>query len=116
MASDVERLVWERASEVYSDSLGPILNEALAGYNRSPGFDELTRLYRSTSGDWAMAILTEALERRWPNDIVERSGLYVELRSRLRSYLREYLLRKIVLEGRGTLVLRDALFAGDVGV
>ena len=109
MDSDVERLVWEKASEAYGDSLGSILNEALAGYNRSPGFDELTRLYPSTVGDGALAILTQALSRRSPNDYVERSRLYVELRSPLRSYLTWYLLRRIVHERRGIPVLRDAL-------
>ena len=100
----------------YGDSLGSDLGEALADYNRAPGFDELTRLYRSTTGYQGLEILIEALKRRWPNDRVERYELYVQLRFRLRSPLRDYLLRRIVLEHPDIPVLRDALFAGDVGV
>ena len=68
MDSDVERLVWERASEVYGHFLGSILSDALTGYNRSPGFDEMSRLHRSTVGQEALVILMEELVRRWPND------------------------------------------------
>lgn len=99
MDSGVEKLVWERARKLYGRALGSVLSEALAGYNRSPGYDEMIRLCHSIVGPGALALLTEALERRWPRDNVQPSDLYVELRSRLRSYLGEYLLRKIVLEG-----------------
>lgn len=116
MDSKVEKLVWNMALEVYGDSLSLIVSEALVGYKRSPGFDELARLYQGTAGYQALSILTEALKRRWPNYRLAHSAEYVELRFRLRSHLREYLLRRLVLDGAGAPVLMDAHFAGDLGV
>ncbi|MFJ4153960.1 hypothetical protein ACIPZF_04005 [Pseudomonas sp. NPDC089752] len=45
MNSDIETRMWEMAWHVYGDSLGEILSLALAGYKRSSGLDDLTRLY-----------------------------------------------------------------------
>lgn len=116
MGGSVEERVWERAWEVYGDSLALVLDDALAGYSRSPGFDELTRVHYNTVGREGLQLLTQALGRRWPSNSGGQSDLYVEIRARLRSHLHEYLLRRIVLERQETPDLRDALFAGDVGV
>lgn len=106
---DVERLVWSRASEVFGDALIPILSEALAGYKRASGYDVMTRVYENTVGVQALMALKHALRLHRPcNEIEQREG-YVELRSRLRSHLGNYLLHKIVLEEKGTPALRDAL-------
>lgn len=42
--------MWEMAWQVYGDSLGEILSQALTGYKRRSGLDDLTRLYYSTAG------------------------------------------------------------------
>lgn len=116
MDSDVEKLVWERASQVYADSLSLILSEGLLGYKRTAGFDDLTRLYETTLGGATLASLRHALKLRWPARELGNSETYVEIRSRLRSYLAQYLLRKLVVENEGTPALRDAFFAGDLGL
>lgn len=70
MDSDVEALVWERASQVYADSLSLILSEALLGYKRTAGFDDLTRLYEATLGGETLMSLRNALKLRWPTSDV----------------------------------------------
>lgn len=60
--------MWEMAWKVYGDSLGEILSQALAGYKRSSGFDDLTRLYYSTDGHQALPVLREALLGCWPDE------------------------------------------------
>ncbi|PIB53736.1 hypothetical protein [Pseudomonas sp. 2822-17] len=116
MDSDVETLVWKRASQVYADSLSLILSKALLGYKRTSGFDDLTRLHEATLGGETMMILRHAIKLRWPASDVGYSDPYVELRSRLRSYLTQYLLRKLVFDHEDTPALRDAFFAGDLGM
>lgn len=116
MDSDVEKLVWERAWQVYADSLSLILSEALVGYKRTSGFDDLTRLYEATLGGETLMSLKHALKLRWSDSDVGHAEPYVQLRARLRSYLAQYLLRKLVFEHKGTPALRDAFFAGDLGV
>ena len=116
MDSDAEKQVWTHAWELYGDSLGTVLREALADYKRAAGFDDLTRVYESTAGRGALLSLKRELSVRWPRNNFGQSDSCVELRSRLRSYLYEYLLRRIVLERKGALVLRDVLFAGDLGL
>jgi hypothetical protein len=114
--SDAEKQVWTHAWELYGDSLSAILREALATYKRAAGFDDLTRVYESTTGRGALLALKRELSLRWPRNNFGQSHSCVELRSRLRSYLSEYLLRRIVLEQQGASSLRDALFAGDLGL
>lgn len=116
MDSNVEKLVWERASQVYADSLSLILSEALVGYKRNSGFDDLTRLYEATLGGETLKSLRHALKLRWPASDVGHAEPYVELRSRLRLYLVQYLLRKLVFEHEDTPALRDVFFAGDLGI
>jgi hypothetical protein len=113
--SDVEKRMWEMASQVYGDALGEILSLALAGYKRSSGLDDLTRLYPNTAGHQVLPILRKALLVRWPNVDFGQSELCVELRSRLRSHLNQYLLRRLVFEHAAPPVMRDALFGADVG-
>lgn len=107
--------MWEMASQVYGDTLGEILSLALAGYKRSSGLDDLTRLYPNTAGHQVLPILRKALLVRWPNVDFGQSELCVELRSRLRSHLNQYLLRRLVFEHAAPPVMRDALFGADVG-
>lgn len=95
---------------------GIILNQALAGYTRSAGFDDLTRLHCSTAESEALVTLRAALIRRWPNGDFDHAEGFIELRSRLRWYLYDYLLRRVVNERPGLPVLRDAMFAIDLGV
>lgn len=112
---DVETLMWEKAWQVYGDSLGTVLRQALVGYKRTAGLDDLTRLYPSTVGRQALLILRQELMLRWPNGYFGQSGLCIELRCRLRSHLTQYLLRRLVNEHVDTPVLRDALFGLDLG-
>jgi len=112
---DVERLMWEMAWKVYGDSLSGILREALSGYKRSAGFDELTRLYCSTARQEALPILREALLECWPDGDFRRSELCVEMCSRLRSHLSQCLLRRLVIKHAAPPILRDALFGVDLG-
>ena len=86
----MEKLVWERAWQVYADSLSLILSEALVGYKRTSGFDDLTRLYETTLGGETLMSLRHALKLRWPASDVGHTEPYVELRSRLRSHLTQY--------------------------
>lgn len=114
--SDFEQLVWSTAWQVYGESLSMILSEALACYKRTAGFDDLTRLYPITAGCEMLLILREALIRRWPNGHFGHSDSCVEMRSRLRSHLLHFLLRRLVNEHSGTHALRDALFGVDLGI
>lgn len=107
--------MWQMALQVYGHSLSEILRQALAGYKRSSGFDDLTRLYSTTAGPQVLPILRQALLVRWPEVDFGQSELCVELRSRLRSHLSQYLLRRLVFEHAAPPVLRDALFGADVG-
>lgn len=61
-----------------------ILRQALMGYKRTPGLDDLTRLYPSVVGDEALMMLRRELILRWPDGYFGRSNLCVELRSRPR--------------------------------
>ncbi|MCU1733856.1 MULTISPECIES: hypothetical protein [unclassified Pseudomonas] len=113
--SDVEKRMWEIAWQIYGDPLGEILSLALAGYKRSSGFDDLTRLYPNTAGHQVLPILREALLRCWPDGDFGQSELCVEMRSRLRSHLIQYLLRRLVTKHAAPPILRDALFGVDLG-
>jgi len=113
--ADVERLLWEKAWRAYGDTLSIVLGQALVGYRRTPGLDDLSRLYPSTVGRQALVILREELMLRWPNGHFGQSDLFVELRCRLRSHLTQYLLRRLVNDHVDTSVLRDALFGLDLG-
>lgn len=75
MDSDVEKLVWERAWQVYADSLSLILSEALVGYKRTSGFDDLTRLYEATLGGETLMSLKHALKLRWSDSDVGMQNL-----------------------------------------
>ena len=116
MKIDVERLMWEKVWRAYGGSLAMILRQALMGYKRTPGLDDLTRLYPSTVGHQGLLMLKAELMLRWPNEHFGHSDWCVELRSRLRSHLNQNLLRRLVHEYPDTPALRDALFAVDVGV
>ncbi|MNF61229.1 hypothetical protein D3C84_428670 [compost metagenome] len=116
MDSDVERLLWIKARQIYGDSLSTILSEALLVYKRAVGFDHLTRLYSSTAGSETLLILRQALIRRWPSGHFGHPDSCVEMRSRLRSYLTQFLLRRLVSEHPDSSVLRDAMFGLDLGV
>lgn len=116
MNVEVERLVWLESWRRCGDSLRVILSEALSRYNRTPGYDERTRLHASIVGTEALDALREALLLRWPKGSVEQSELYIEMRARLRSYLTEYLLRRMVPDHPDSPFLRDALFAIDLGI
>ena len=107
--------MWEIAWQIYGDPLGEILSLALAGYKRSSGFDDLTRLYYSTAGHQALPVLREALLGCWPDGDFGQSELCVEMRSRLRSHLIQYLLRRLVTKHAAPPILRDALFGVDLG-
>lgn len=52
---------------------------------------------------------------RWPNDSFGESEPWVELRSRLRSHINQFLLRRLVNQHAAPLTLRDALFGVDLG-
>ncbi|WP_042156924.1 hypothetical protein, partial [Pseudomonas plecoglossicida] len=93
---DVERLVWERSLQVYGELLSEVLDQALAGYTRAPGFDDLTRLYAETAGHAGLVMLRQALIDRWPYGEFGHSESCIELRSRLRSHLSQHLLRRLV--------------------
>ncbi|WP_150570173.1 hypothetical protein [Pseudomonas fluorescens] len=115
MDGDVEKLMWQKVSQVYGDSLSAVLRQALAGYKRTAGLDDLTRLYPSTAGIQALQVLKQELISRWPKGHFGDSESCLELRSRLRSHLIHYLLRRLVKDEVDTPILRDALFGGDVG-
>lgn len=83
--SDAEKRVWEHAWQLYGDSIGAFLREALAGYKRAAGFDDLTRLHESTTGSQGLLLLKQELNLRWPRHNFGQSDACVELRSRLRS-------------------------------
>ncbi len=92
----VEKLLWEMVWQVYGNSLSTALAQALVGYKRTAGLDDLTRLYPSTVGREALLILRHELMMRWPDGHFGQSDFCVELRCRLRSHLTEYLLRRLV--------------------
>jgi hypothetical protein len=114
--SDLEKQVWLCSSQVLGDSLSEVLREGLMTYKRAAGFDDLTRFHESIAGREVLMVLKRELQARWPRMKVDDSEMYIELRSRLRSYLYQYLLSRVVLEQRGTPVLRDALLASDLGL
>lgn len=116
MECDVERPVWSTAWQVYGESLSIILSEALVSYKRTAGLDDLTRLYPITAGGEVLEILRQALIRRWPDGHFGHSDSCVEMRSRLRSHLLQFLLRRLVNDHSGGHVLRDALFGVDLGI
>ncbi len=116
MNIDAEKLVWQHAWHVYGESLGFILQEALAGYRRASGFDQLTRFYDSVASREVLRLLTQGLLLGGLVREAETAESYVEIRFRLRSYLAEYLLRKLLAEHQGTPELRDVMFAVDLGV
>ena len=98
MDSDVENQVWQRAWQVYGNSLHVILREALPSYKRTAGFDDITRLYDRTVGEQVIPFLRQELKLRSPNGSAESSVSFIEIRVRLRLYLQAYLLRRIVLD------------------
>jgi|GEM_PF-2022762 len=112
----VEKLMWERALQVYGDSLSTILRQALAVYKRTAGMDDLTRLYPSTTGSHALLMVRQELIMRWPNGSFGDSDLCVELRSRPRSHLNQHVLRRVADDRADSPALRDALFGLDLGL
>lgn len=106
------------------------MGDSLADLRRSSGRDsepgvgglqaqfwlrDLTRLYPNTAGHEVLPILREALLRCWPDGDFGQSELCVEMRSRLRSHLIQYLLRRLVTKHAAPPILRDALFGVDLG-
>lgn len=108
--------MWEHAWKVYGDSLSTILRQALVTYKRTAGLDDMNRLYSSMAAYPVLLILRKELIMRWPGGFFGDSDSCVELRSRLRSHLNQYLLRRIVHEHQAAPVLRDALFGLDLGI
>ncbi|NQD78195.1 hypothetical protein LOY42_13695 [Pseudomonas sp. B21-023] len=115
MDAEVEQLVGQRAWLIYGESLGAILENVLSSYKRAGGFDELTRFHGSTAGYDVLMLLKRALRQQGHARGYQVEESFVEIRYRLRTYLGEALLRKIVSEHQGTPALRDALFAVDLG-
>ncbi len=95
---------------------GPGLESGFGTVQARRRFDDSTRLYESIAGGHALMALRHALTLRWPSHTTDCSGSYIELRSRLRAYLLDYLLRKIFHDHLCTPDLRDAFFAADLGV
>jgi len=112
--SELEPELWRLAFTVYGQSLREIISEALDHYRRRPGYDDMTRIYRSNVGLEGFNILRESLPNEPGYD--EGSTEFLNVRAHKRSYLHALLLRKLVLDGIGTDVMRDALAATELGL
>lgn len=111
---NLELVIWQLAAKVYGESLRMVIYEVLSSYRREPGLDDLTRLFESSIGQDAFQILKASLA-----DLGDDEGRHpgvIELRYRKRWHLHLGLRRRLVVDGHATNLIRDAHFAGDLGV
>jgi len=111
---NMELLIWQLAAKVYGESLRKVIHEILSDYRREPGLDDLTRLFESSIGQNAFQTLRASLA-----DLGDDEGRHpgvIELRYRKRWHLHIGLRRRLVVEGHATDVIRDAHFAGEIGL
>jgi hypothetical protein len=111
---ELEPELWRLAAAVYGQSLCGIVREALGRYRRRPGHDDMTRIYWSNVGLEGFSILRECLINDPGND--DPSADFLSVRAHKRWYVHGLLLRKLVCDGFGTDVMRDALAATDLGL
>ncbi|MDD1963763.1 hypothetical protein NPS29_00360 [Pseudomonas putida] len=111
---NLELVIWQLAAKVYGESLRKVIPEILSSYRREPGLDDLTRLFESSIGQDAFQILKVSLADL--GDHESHQPEVIELRYRKRWHLHIGLRRRLVVEGHATDVIRDAHFAGEVGL
>ena len=110
-------MVWETAVGVYRADLSAILNDLLDHYRRSPGMDAIARLTPACiSSQGYVALLTSLKVSLRRNVRFIDHDCHIELRSRLRQYLRLGLQRLLVENGAASEMLVEDLLAHDLGV
>lgn len=115
IGADLETAIWVVASQAYGPSLKSTIAQALSRYRRSPGHDDMTRLYSGPIGPEAFEALGLALAQAMPNRGPDQIG-YLEIRSRLRWHLASHLQRCLINDGYATSAMREDLFGTELGL
>lgn len=112
--AELENEVWHCAARSYGQALPDVIRGALRTYARSPGHDDMTRLYRTTVGDAAFRALQICLNDDWGNDDPLSSVLWV--RQHKRDYLYYCVLQRLASDQLATYEMSNARFAMDLGL
>lgn len=115
LGSELEVRVWLAASQAYGVNLRSLLGQALAAFKRSPGLDDLTRVFPGTVGYPAFEVLSSLLSEGAPES-TRAPGNFIEVRYRLRWHLVRYLQRCLIDDGYATPAIRDDLLGTDLGL
>ena len=115
MNRDLESNVWRMAQQ---QCAGPaflqLIEDAVSGYKRIPGFDLPDRLDATDIGPTGIEVLRGALERQ--GFYAGPPGTYVEIRSRLRAHLSYQLQWHLVSAGQATDEMKEDQLSRDVGL
>lgn len=115
MEQDIELEVWRLAQQTCDTMVFVgLIEKAIDGFKRNPGYDPLLRLHISWIGEQGIRVLRDVMTRR---DLYSgQSASYVELRSRLKNHLRNQLQCHLVAVGQATDNMQDDQLGRDLGL
>jgi len=114
--TDIERLVWLSACELFKDDFQSVLHAAVQSYKRQPGLDSLTRMHERHIGLVGLIALRSVLGAypRYSHD--PGPATYVSVRSRLRTHLQRHLQWHIMRSGESFGVMDEDFLTSDLGL
>lgn len=115
MSDELEFEVWHLAQQSCGASaFVRLIEEAVDGFERRPGYDPLVRMHASGIGMMGVRVLRRVLTRRGID--AGPSAGYVELRSRLKTHLRNQLQWHLVKGDLSTDEMKADQLGRDVGL
>lgn len=115
MEDEIEFKVWRSAQQA-CDAVAfvRLVEDAVDSFKRVPGLDPIVRLHASVIGAESIKVLRDALER---SDIdAGPFASHVELRSRLRMYLRDHLQWHLMKIGFASDAMKADQLERDMGL
>lgn len=112
----VEHEVWRLTQEHFPVEMDNLLERALGGYRRSPGYAGLTRIHPEQIGEEGIKALIRAVSKHPHSHAEIGFPGYVELRAPLRAHLCRYLQRFLIDHSRATEPVLEAYLAVEVGL
>jgi hypothetical protein len=115
MHDELESRVWLSVQAACDKAaLAQLIENAVASFQRIPGYDPLVRLHASDIGPLGLQLLRDALKLRSLDTCISDS--YVELRYRLKIHLRDQLQWHLVQTGRAVDEMKEDQLAKDLGL
>lgn len=115
MEQELELEVWRLAEQTRDTAaFVRLIEKAVDSFKRNPGYDPLLRLHISGIGAQSIRVLRDVMTRR--DLYAGPSTGYVELRSRLKNYLRRQLQLHLMEAGQATDEMKEDLLGRDLGL